>query len=157
MSAAAAMHAQKVARERAHAYAQVQAQRAAHAAHAAAVAAVAAPAPVAVAAPVAAAAPQPPAYTPTIDELIPEGWVQLWSQREQAPYWKNEYTGVVSWTPPIDFLPGWSYKWSVRAQAPYYVNSYTGETTWTMPLGHRGGYKKKAKKTRKSKRHTRRR
>jgi len=136
MSAAAAIHAQKVARERAHAYAHAHAQ------------AQRAPAP--------APAPQPKA-APTIAELIPEGWVELWSQREQAPYWKNEYTGVVSWTPPIDFLPGWSYKWSVRAQAPYYTNSYTGETTWTMPIGHRGGSKKKAKKTRKSKRHTRRR
>lgn len=95
-------------------------------------------------APASAAAPSVAAADPSNEAPLPAGWSVHFSNSKQAPYYRNDVTGDVSWTRPdavaeaaaVEATPlpeGWTERYSNSKQAPYFFNELTGETSWVRP------------------------
>ena len=62
--------------------------------------------------------------------LLLGGWIECFSRRKSAPYWRNSATGETTWQKPGSV--GWTEHWSSSRSRAYYRHA-SGFTTWQRP------------------------
>ena len=77
------------------------------------------------------------------------GWKEAQGGGSSTPYWKNEQTGMTSWSRPTvgsaeadaksGLLPGWEAVFSKSRQVWYWRHAESEQTTWDKPKASSGG------------------